>query len=37
MQLPSDFDIFAFPSVPGSRRQAALSGRRILGSTSVEP
>ena len=29
MQLPSDFDIFAFPSVPGSRRQAALSGSGV--------
>ena len=37
MQLPSDFDILALPSVPGRRRQAALSGSRISGMTRVSP
>ncbi len=35
MQLFSDLDILALPSVPGRRMQAAFSGSRISGSTSV--
>ena len=37
MQLFSDLDILALPSVPGRRMQAAFSGSRISGSTSVSP
>ena len=37
MQLPSDFDILALPSVPGRRRQAQFSGSMISGMTSVWP
>ena len=37
MQLQSDFDILALPSVPGSRMQTAFSGSRISGSTSAGP
>ncbi len=37
MQLQSDFDILALPSVPGRRMQTAFSGSRISGSTSAGP
>ena len=37
MQLPRLFDIFALPSVPGSRQQTALLGSIICGSTRVGP
>ena len=35
--LFDDLLILALPSVPGRRRQAALSGNRISGSTNVSP